>query len=88
MTTVQLPWRRLGALLVSEGLLAPDQLREAFEEQARSGERFGTIVVERGWVTRADVAMALAQQAGLEFVDLADVEIESSLRERVAGGRA
>ena len=83
MTTVQLPWRRLGALLVSEGLLAPDQLREAFEEQARSGERFGTIVVERGWVTRADVAMALAQQAGLEFVDLADVEIESSLLERM-----
>ena len=83
MTTVQLPWRRLGALLVSEGLLAPDQLREAFEEQARSGERFGTIVVERGWVTRADVAMALAQQAGLEFVDLADVEIEASLLERM-----
>ena len=83
MTTVQLPWRRLGALLVSEGLLAPDQLREAFEEQARTGERFGAIVVERGWVTRADVSMALAQQAGLEFVDLADVEIETSLLERM-----
>ena len=83
MTTVQLPWRRLGALLVSEGLLAPDQLREAFEEQARTGERFGAIVVERGWVTRADVAMALAQQAGLEFVDLADVEVETSLLERM-----
>ena len=83
MTTVQLPWRRLGALLVSEGLLAPDQLREAFEEQGRTGERFGTIVVERGWVSRADVAMALAQQAGLEFVDLADYEIEPSLLERM-----
>ncbi len=83
MTTVQLPWRRLGALLVSEGLLAPDQLREAFEEQARTGERFGAIVVERGWVTRADVAMALALQAGLEFVDLADVEVETSLLERM-----
>ncbi len=83
MTSVQLPWRRLGALLVSEGLLAPDQLREAFEEQGRTGERFGTIVVERGWVTRADVAMALAQQAGLEFVDLADFEIEPSVLERM-----
>ena len=83
MTTVQLPWRRLGALLVSEGLLAPDQLREAFEEQARTGERFGAIVVERGWVTRADVAMALAQQAGLEFVDLSDVEVDVSLLERM-----
>ncbi len=83
MTTVQLPWRRLGALLVSEGLLAPDQLREAFEEQARTGERFGAIVVDRGWVTRADVAMALAQQAGLEFVDLADVEVDASLLERM-----
>ena len=83
MTTVQLPWRRLGALLVSEGLLTPDQLRETFEEQARTGERFGTIVVERGWVTRADVAMALARQAGLEFVDLAEVEVDASLLERM-----
>jgi type IV pilus assembly protein PilB len=81
--TVQLPWRRLGALLLSEGLLTPDQLREAFEEQARSGERFGSIVVERGWVTGADVAMALAKQAGLEFVDLTEVEVEESVLEQL-----
>jgi type IV pilus assembly protein PilB len=81
--TVQLPWRRLGALLLSEGLLTPDQLREAFEDQARSGERFGTIVVERGWVTGADVAMALAKQSGLEFVDLSEVEVEESVLEQL-----
>jgi type IV pilus assembly protein PilB len=82
-TTVQLPWRRLGALLLGEGLLTPDQLREAFEEQARSGDRFGSIVVERGWVTGADVAMALAKQAGLEFVDLTEVEVEDSVLEQL-----
>jgi type IV pilus assembly protein PilB len=83
--TVQLPWRRLGALLLSEGLLTPDQLREAFEEQARSGDRFGSIVVERGWVTGADVAMALAKQAGLEFVDLSEVAVEESVLEQLPG---
>jgi type IV pilus assembly protein PilB len=78
-TTVRLPSQRLGALLVGEGLLTPDQLRLAFEEQARTGELFGSIVVDRGWVTRADVAMALAQQSGLEFVDVTDVEADPTL---------
>ena len=45
----------LGALLVSDGVLTPDQLRLGFEEQGRTGEKFGSIVVERGWATAASL---------------------------------
>jgi type IV pilus assembly protein PilB len=76
MEAARLPWRRLGALLLSRGLLYAEQLAEAFEEQGRTGRRFGEVVVERGWVQSADLAMALAEQYGLEFADLGEAEVD------------
>jgi len=66
----------LGSLLVREGLLKPEQLEEALTEKERTGHRLGEIVVERGWAQPHDVARALAEQHGLEFVDLAKVQLE------------
>jgi len=67
-------WHRLGALLVNRGLLNIAQVKQAFEEQQLTGRRLGEIAVGRGWVTSADLAKALADQFGLEYVDLAQVE--------------
>jgi type IV pilus assembly protein PilB len=66
----------LGSLLVREGLLTPEQLEQALAEKERTGHRLGEIVVERGWAQPHDVARALAEQHGLEFVDLAKAQLE------------
>ena len=58
-------WRRLGRLLVEDGLITEDQLDEALENQVRTRRLLGDIVVELGYVAPDDVQRALANQAAL-----------------------
>ena len=74
MEAAHLPWQHLGSLLINRGLLTVDQVKQAFEEQRLTGRRLGEIAVGHGWVTSADLARALADQFGLDYVDLSSVE--------------
>jgi type IV pilus assembly protein PilB len=74
MEAAQLPWQHLGSLLINRGLLNVEQVKLAFEEQRLTGRRLGEIAVGHGWVTGADLARALADQFGVEYVDLSEVE--------------
>ena len=69
-----LPWQHLGSLLINRGLLTVEQVKQAFEEQRLTGRRLGEVAVGHGWVTGADLAKALADQFGVEYVDLSEVE--------------
>jgi type IV pilus assembly protein PilB len=89
--TVARPDRRfrLGDMLVRDGLLTPEQLREALADKAENRhKRLGEIVVERGWVSSRDLAVALAEQHGLEFMELGQSAMEEAaadlLPERLA----
>jgi type IV pilus assembly protein PilB len=66
----------LGTLLVRDGALTAEQLEVALAEKEQSGRRIGEIVVGKGWVSSAKIAMLLAEQHRLEYVDLVRVEIE------------
>jgi len=68
----------LGALLVRDGMLTAEQLEEALAEKEETGHRLGEIVVSRGWVNGAALAQALAEQHGLDFVDLARTQLEAT----------
>jgi type IV pilus assembly protein PilB len=74
---------RIGAVLMNEGVLTPQQLGAALVECDESGKRLGEVVVEQGWATSRDVARALAKQHGLEFVDLEGLEIDRGVAERL-----
>ncbi len=69
-----LPWQHLGSLLINRGLLTVEQVKQAFEEQRLTGRRLGEIAVGHAWVTSADLASALADQFGLEYVDLSETQ--------------
>jgi type IV pilus assembly protein PilB len=71
-----LPWQHLGSMLINRGLLTVDQVKQAFEEQQLTGKRLGEIVVAHEWITPQDLARALADQAGLEYVDLLEAELD------------
>jgi type IV pilus assembly protein PilB len=62
--------RLLGQILKARGALREGQLQEALDEQRRNGGLIGQALISLGHCTGADVAMALAEQAGLEAVDL------------------
>src|SRR5580765_903492 len=74
---------RIGAVLMNEGVLTPQQLGGALVECDETGKRLGEVVVERGWATGRDVAQALAKQYGLDFVDLDAVGIDPALAGRL-----
>jgi len=59
------PWRRLGRLLVEDGLITEDQLDRALENQVRTRRLLGDILIELGYVSADDVGRALASQAAL-----------------------
>ena len=74
------PWPALGALLLRDGLVREAELEAALAEQRGSGKRLGEVLVERGTVTRTQVARVLAEQHELPFIELAesDVQIEAA----------
>jgi type IV pilus assembly protein PilB len=70
---------QIGSLLLRDGLLTAEQLEEALAEKERTGLRLGEIVVDQRWVSAAAVANALAEQHGLEFIDVAATTPEAAV---------
>ena len=63
---------QLGQFLVSQGAVTPDQVRDALEEQRRTGHNklLGEILVGRGSCTSTEVATALAQSYQVPFAEV------------------
>jgi Type II secretion system (T2SS), protein E, N-terminal domain len=66
----------LGTLLVRDGLLTTEQLELALAEKEQTGRRVGEIVVAHGWVPATNLASLLAEQHGLEYLDLATAAVD------------
>ncbi len=64
------PTTPLGALLVERGDLSGQQLRDALGAQTSGGKRLGEILVELGVISERGLSSALAEQAGLDSVDI------------------
>jgi hypothetical protein len=67
MEPAESTWRALGELLVAKGLLTPDELELALEEQLDAGRPLGAVLVDRGYVSGRALAVALAEQSGVEL---------------------
>lgn len=65
--SAQVPWRPLGELFVSRGLISEAELETALAEQAATGKRLGEILVDRGLVSGPDLTAALMDQLGVEL---------------------
>jgi type IV pilus assembly protein PilB len=63
--------KKLGDILVGWGAAQPAQLDEAMAKAKASNKRIGEAIVEMGVATEEMVTKALANQFGLEYVDLA-----------------
>ncbi|MFH1006127.1 MAG: GspE/PulE family protein [Candidatus Latescibacterota bacterium] len=68
--------RQLGKRFVDAELIAPNQLDLALREQGRTGEPLAEILLNLGFVSRDQVSSVVAEQAGVESVDLNLCEIE------------
>ena len=72
------PGGQLGELLLGRGLISEEQLEMARHQASQRGRSLGRIVIEMGFVTEAGLVSILAEQLGLEFVDLTETNIDGS----------
>ncbi len=61
--------RKLGEILVDEGVLKEDQVQEALRRQRVTGELFGESLVQLGYLTETDIARTIVKQFGLPYMD-------------------
>lgn len=64
------PTKRLGDLLREKGLLTEQQINVAIEQQKITGDLLGVIFIKLGFVSSAEVARALSEQAGIPYLNL------------------
>jgi type IV pilus assembly protein PilB len=80
--------RRLGDMLVSEGLVDPEQLDEALVKQVGSGQRLGETLLAMGAVDERSLTGVLAAQFGVGTIDLGrqipDAALASRMPEKLA----
>ncbi len=72
----ELKGRRLGRVLTKMGKVTREQVYEALKIQKERKAPIGKLLTELGYVVERDVQEALAGQAGMRFVDLADLELD------------
>jgi type IV pilus assembly protein PilB len=80
--------RPLGQILKDLGVVREGQIQEALAAQRKQGGLIGQILVELKHCTGADVARALAEQAGLGSVDLSGSRPQPEALERIDGDSA
>lgn len=71
--------RRLGDLLMEEGIINNKQLEKALERQKKEQKKLGTILVDMGFTTESEIANALVKQLGLERIELASIRIKEEV---------
>ena len=70
---------RLGAMLVSSGLITDDQLKKALSTQKTEGGRLGSILVKLGFVQEDKLMTFLSKQYGVPYVDLNKFQINPAV---------
>jgi type IV pilus assembly protein PilB len=70
---------RLGAMLVSSGLITDDQLKKALATQKNEGGRLGSILVKLGFVQEDKLMTFLSKQYGVPYVDLSKFQINPAV---------
>ncbi len=71
----------IGTVLLDRELITRQQLDDAIQEQARSGERLDRVLMRMGVVDRPQILRAVGEQLRLDVVDLADVVVSQDVLE-------
>ena len=65
----------VGTILIERGLIDPEQLDRAINEQNRTGERLDHVLVRLGLVSSTAVLEVIGQQFALPIVDLDSIDV-------------
>ena len=77
MSQVKRKSKQLGQILIELGYITQAQLETALEEHRATPKSLGRVLIDLGMIKESDLVRALAEQVGLEFVDLAEFQIDT-----------
>ena len=80
-TLTRVQRRRIGEVLVNEGLVSRENMDEALKIQAKTNETLSSILIDMGCVSDQDVAKTMCQQYQLPYVRLANYDVDNKLVE-------
>jgi len=72
------PAAQLEELLLARGLITEEQLAEARYQASERGRSVGRVVIELGFVQEGSLVAILAEQLGMEYIDLQEAPIDAS----------
>lgn len=71
--------KKIGEILVEKGVLSPSKHLYVMDRLSSEGARFGEICLREGLLTEEDLSRALAEQFGLEYIDLKGFKLDESV---------
>ncbi len=71
--------KKLGEILIDAGIITAEKLDLALREQRQTGEKLGIILQRLGICSENEIGQVLASQAGVECVQLANLELDRSV---------
>jgi MSHA biogenesis protein MshE len=74
---------RLGEILLQQGLLTEQQLKDALDEQKKSGRKLGRVFVDKGFVSEEQISNALARQLQVPYVNLKHFSVKPEVANRL-----
>jgi type IV pilus assembly protein PilB len=63
----------IGEMLVEEGIITKEQLKDGLEEQKRTGTKIGEILIRMGYISKEILWTFLGYQMGVPFINLDEV---------------
>lgn len=71
--------KRIGQILIEQGYINAQQLKEALEKQAETRDLIGQILLQMEHLTEEQLTRGLAIQFGVKFTDLAEFQLNEDL---------
>ena len=75
--------KRLGSILMADGLVTPEQVTEALEIQKDTGRMLGQVLVALGYITEYDLAKSLATQFQFPYINPGFYAIDRDILEQL-----
>ncbi|NLT62555.1 MAG: type II secretion system protein GspE, partial [Candidatus Hydrogenedentes bacterium] len=80
--------RRLGDVLLEQGLITEKQLQEAVALQRGSNQNLAQYLLERGYLAEEDLVIALSEQLGIPHIRVANYHIPDEILREVPASLA
>jgi type IV pilus assembly protein PilB len=79
---------RLGEMLVKAKIISEDQLKQALEEQSKSGGRLGYNLAKLNILEETEIVSFLSKQYGVPSINLVEFEIDAGIIKLIPGKTA